>query len=147
MNNGGCRNDAQCENDYGNFTCNCKMGYSGRYCEICMYMYKNRNTMSICMACNFYEYIIVSVVGGCPNQPCRNEGSCIPDEDSFYMCDCTANLSGQNCTESELHGFKYLVMDELLTWEEASEDCVSRGYSLTSVTSADEMSHLTTFVR
>ena len=63
-----------------------------------------------------------------------------------YSCECPENLSGRNCDETELNGFKYLIVDEPQDWEAARESCVERGYQLTSIETEQEIEFLSSFV-
>ncbi|KAE9551386.1 hypothetical protein FO519_005394 [Halicephalobus sp. NKZ332] len=66
-----CKNKATCTptHDYSSFTCECKKGYSGLYCE--------KSTDS------------------CDDDPCMN-GECI-STDSGYQCLCEPGFKGTNC--------------------------------------------------
>ena len=70
------------------------------------------------------------VVGGCPLQPCRNDGTCIPDETQSYNCTCPGVLAGRNCTDAELNGLQYLIVDIPKKWLDARRDCISLNYSV-----------------
>lgn len=60
-----CKNGAKCLNT----TCECKLGFSGRYCE-------NRDSCSL--------------------QPCKNGGTCFSLKNS-YRCSCSKGFFGKDC--------------------------------------------------
>ena len=139
----GCNNGATCINSFGNFNCTCTDEYDGEFCDTCK--------------CSFISYInfvtspgfsYISVVGGCYSSPCMNGAACIPVEPDSYSCQCPENLTlfGAQCNETKLHGFKYLIIDERQSWENAKTICNDLAYSLTSITSQDEMDFLSSFV-
>ena len=76
-----------------------------------------------------------------------NGATCNPVQPDTYNCSCPENLSGQNCNEAQNEGFKYLIIDERQTWENARNSCNVFGYNLTSITSTEELDYLTGFVR
>ena len=72
---------------------------------------------------------------GCYSNPCFGALVCFPEENSGYSCLCRHGISGQNCDEAELDGFKYKAFHERKTWTDARNDCSSKGLVLSSVLS------------
>ena len=86
------------------------------------------------------------VVGGCHSDPCMNGATCNPVQPDTYNCSCAEKLFGRNCNEAESGGFKYLIIDERLDWENARNSCLKKDYNLTSINSTEELDLLSTFV-
>ena len=40
---------------------------------------------------------ITTLESACVDKPCKNGGTCVPEEDS-YLCECREGYSGDNCT-------------------------------------------------
>ncbi|XP_012537292.2 protein crumbs isoform X3 [Monomorium pharaonis] len=69
-----CRNGGTCNEDTrGDFSCNCKPGFTGSFCE---------SQLGVRL---------------CEQNPCRNDGICLALTDSEYKCQCQAGWTGKNC--------------------------------------------------
>lgn len=69
-----CRNGGTCNEDSkGDFSCTCKPGFTGIYCE---------SQLGVRL---------------CEQSPCRNEGVCIALTESEYKCECLPGWTGKNC--------------------------------------------------
>ncbi|KAL2090413.1 hypothetical protein ACEWY4_015101 [Coilia grayii] len=66
-----CQNGGYCDEQDGEYTCECKHGYSGQHCE------KVR-------------------LSACASSPCRNGGSC-KEEEGAYHCVCPYRFTGKHC--------------------------------------------------
>ena len=94
------------------------------------------------------KYVLCTnvVVGGCYSNPCTNGATCVAVVPDTYFCECSENLSGRNCDETEFNGFKYLIVDERKDWNSARDSCIERGYNLTSIETDQEIEFLDSFV-
>ena len=90
------------------------------------------------------EFCILVVVGGCHSAPCMNGGTCIGSLQQSYTCTCLDNYAGRNCEEYTTHGFgfNFFVSHISKTWDEARMECEERGYSLATVSTAEELSFI-----
>ena len=93
---------------------------------------------------NVHALYVLSVVGGCPSDPCINGGICVPDLTQSYTCNCPDGYTGRICHEfpAEQSGFRYLINHVPKTWDDARVDCENRGYYLASISSTDELAFL-----
>ncbi|EDO25694.1 predicted protein [Nematostella vectensis] len=66
-----CKNGATCEPAGATFSCQCAVGYTGRYCE---------NDIDECQ----------------PSNPCYNGGTCV-NEEGAYSCQCSDGFTGKHC--------------------------------------------------
>lgn len=65
-----CLNNGTCVDDINTFSCRCRPGFYGTFCE--------------------YEQ------NECDSQPCKNGGTCT-DGLGSYRCTCPVGYNGQNC--------------------------------------------------
>ena len=66
-----CKNEAKCENLFGNFTCTCLEGYYGERCQ--------------------------NVANACVENPCQNDAKCRPIGSENYECVCQTGWDGKQC--------------------------------------------------
>ena len=81
----------------------------------------------------------------CRHNVCINNGTCSFDENGQSLCECPMGTSGPRCNifEVEMFGLNYvLIRQDPKTWMDAQNDCISRGYNLTSVVSEEEHNFL-----
>ncbi|XP_014482747.1 PREDICTED: protein crumbs isoform X4 [Dinoponera quadriceps] len=69
-----CRNGGTCiEDSRGDFSCNCKAGFTGSRCE---------SQLGVRL---------------CEQSPCRNDGVCLALAENEYRCECQPGWTGKNC--------------------------------------------------
>ncbi|KAG5831509.1 hypothetical protein ANANG_G00304450 [Anguilla anguilla] len=103
-----CLNNGVCEAKNGKFKCDCPKPFKGKKCQraekICK---KNRCGHGLCVLTSkppYYECKCrdpfqlpnCRTVSVCKPSPCKNGGSCIPDENKF-KCACPDTFSGKFC--------------------------------------------------
>ena len=64
-----------------------------------------------------------------------------------YRCECPEGITGTKCGETELDGFVYVVFGEMMSWQDARDDCSRRGYILASILTAETHQILKSFVK
>ena len=64
-----------------------------------------------------------------------------------YRCECPDGIAGTNCGESKLGGFDYFVFGERMSWQDARDDCSTKGYVLASILTDQSHELLQSFIR
>ncbi|RUS79627.1 hypothetical protein EGW08_012596 [Elysia chlorotica] len=103
-----CLNGGTCQSGYGNFTCTCVVGFTGKRCEINIddCLPKPCKNGGVCHDL-LNDYVCVCVSGytdkncstdidDCVSDPCMHEGSCT-DQVNDFTCDCPSVYTGKNC--------------------------------------------------
>ncbi|XP_026828708.1 protein crumbs isoform X3 [Ooceraea biroi] len=106
-----CKNDGKCYDGVNSFTCDCEgTGYTGPDCSIdvdeCMIQdidcghghCKNLPGTYQCVCEPGYCGYNCGMVNPCQEGYCRNGGTCTCADDG-YLCECTLEYTGQNCTK------------------------------------------------
>ena len=71
--NNPCYTGSQCFDRYGDYICNCPLGFGGKNCD--------------------------QEVNDCDSSPCQNLGTCM-DNVNGYLCNCRIGFAGKNCEEN-----------------------------------------------
>ena len=76
----------------------------------------------------------LSDIGGCFSSPCLR-GTCEPEDNGGFSCDCPTGYSGTTCGERliESGGIKYYIFEEKLSWENARSECLGKNLIMTSI--------------
>ena len=99
-----CLNNGTCLNTPGNYQCQCSENYLGKHCEekhICLERSPCLNEGK-CMVDeeNYYCECLTNFTGmncelfTCESLPCEHNGTCLPDGDQGFQCNCTG--TGRN---------------------------------------------------
>ena len=105
-----CLNSGTCTDMINDYACNCTNEWGGRNCSACgLGCGINGIENSDCSNCDcnlgFTGTMCGTNINDCtPNSPCRNNGSCTDLVDN-YMCNCTNEWEGRNCSECGLGCF------------------------------------------
>ena len=93
--------------------------------------------------------ITISDMQSCRHNPCPEGHTCRFHENNgtHYCVPCGDH---DTCTNvmTQAHGLEYLVVrEEIVTWIEANQSCVDKGYTLTSVISEQEANFLKQYLK
>ncbi|XP_052061897.1 protein crumbs homolog 1-like [Mytilus californianus] len=107
-----CLNGGTCTVSSSSYHCKCLNGYSGKDCQ----------------------------VETCSTNPCLNGGTCT-DSSSGYQCKCLNGFSGKDCQVCAISandwtlydGKYYMFVENAINWNNAQQDCLSRGGRLAEV--------------
>jgi len=112
-----CKNNASCTNLIGeNYECNCTNEYTGRNCSekiipcqsnpclnngTCLNVYGDLPPAFDCKCSGYYTGKRCELYNGycAEHQPCKNNASCTSHIGSNYVCNCSNDYIGKNCSE------------------------------------------------
>ena len=101
-------NDGQCIDGVNDFTCKCKLRWTGALCKI-----------------NIEECVITYGLKDC--SPCFNDGRCTNMVNN-YTCECQAGYRGRNC-EIDIDFFEesiYARMGEIVQSQKQTTNAITR---------------------
>ncbi|KAG5326274.1 CRB protein, partial [Pseudoatta argentina] len=122
--NGPCQNDGKCYDGVNKYVCDCQgTGYSGINCSVdvneCQDLEidcghgKCENLPGIyqCICDDGYCGYNCGMANPCQDDFCHNGGTCECGDDGEYICRCTPNYTGRNCTELEYNYLSGQALD------------------------------------
>jgi hypothetical protein len=132
-----CKNGGSCQTNQYGFTCQCKDGFSGVFCQTRLDPCKNSMQMcsqrGLCITlkdltgytCSCFESYTgrycEKKIDHCSSMPCLNSGSCVSHLNG-YFCSCPFGYTGQNCetminfcsSSPCIHGICYPLVNDYI---------------------------------